>query len=202
MREIFPGVWHWTAFHENIRTDVSSYYVEPAGLVVDPMLPEAGLEAFTDRERPQQIVLTSGNHTRDARTFADAYGIPIVTSREGAERIGDALEVETHGDGDQIAPGVKAVQLGVLSPDEYALHITITEPAIALCDGLHHYGGSLGFFGDEYLGDDPEQVKAGLRQQLATLLELDFDHLLFAHGEPIVGDAKRALRDFLAGEPR
>ena len=200
MREIFPGLWHWTTFHQNIRTEVSSHYVEPAGLLVDPMLPEAGVDAFADRERPRRVVLTSGNHTRDARSFADAYGIPIVTSREGAERIGGALEVETHGDGDELAPGVQAVRLDVLSPDEYALHITVTEPAISLCDGLHNYGG-LGFFGDEHLGDDPEQVKAGLRQQFRTLLERDFDHLLFAHGDPIVGRGKRALEEFLAGQP-
>ena len=36
------------------------------------------------------------------------------------------------------------------------------------------------------------------------LLERDFEHLLFAHGEPLVGGGKSALRDFVAkpvGEP-
>jgi hypothetical protein len=201
MREIFPGVWHWTAFHQNIKAPVSSYYVEPAGLLVDPMLPPDGVDALAERERPQQVVLTSGNHTRDARSFADAFGIPIVTSREGAERLDGALDVETHGDGDDIAPGVRAIQLGVLSPDEYALHITVSEPAIALCDGLHHYGDELGFFPDDLLGDDPERVKAGLRQKLRTLLERDFDHLLFAHGDPLVGNGKSTLREWLAQQP-
>ena len=37
MQEIFPGVLHWTAFHEGIEVDVSSYYIEPAGVVIDPV---------------------------------------------------------------------------------------------------------------------------------------------------------------------
>ena len=196
MREVLPGVYHWTAFHAPFGARVSSYYIEPAGVLIDPVLPDDGLDAFAGRERPRQVVLTSGLHTRHADRFADAFGCPIVTSREGAERIGDALEVETYGDGDDVAPGVRAVRVGVLCPDEYALHITATEGALALADALHHYGDALGFFGDELLGDDPKAVKEGLKQQLLALLQRDFDHLLFAHGDPIVGRGKTALRDF------
>jgi hypothetical protein len=45
--------------------------------------------------------------------------------------------------------------------------------------------------------DDPEQTKAGLRDAYRRLLELDFDVLLLAHGDPVVGEAKQALRDFV-----
>jgi hypothetical protein len=196
VRELFPGVHHWTAVHPAVGLRVSSYYVEPAGVVIDPILPEDGLDAFAGRDRPQQIVLTSGLHTRDADRFADAFGCPIMTSREGAERIGGALDVETYGDGDDVAPGVRAVHVGVLCPDEYALHITATEGALALADGLHHYGESVGFFGDDLLGDDPQAVKDGLKQQFVALLQRDFDHLLFAHGDPVVGNGKTVLREF------
>ena len=48
MDEILPGVWHWTAEHPNIHQRVSSYYLEDAGAVVDPLLPEGGVEAFGD----------------------------------------------------------------------------------------------------------------------------------------------------------
>ena len=47
-------------------------------------------------------------------------------------------------------------------------------------------------------------VKAALKDAFRGLLELDFDHLLFAHGEPLVGGGKAALQDFLdkpVGEP-
>jgi hypothetical protein len=44
--------------------------------------------------------------------------------------------------------------------------------------------------------DDPEQTKAELRDAYRRLLELDFDLLLLAHGDPVVGDGKAALRAF------
>jgi hypothetical protein len=197
MREIFPGVQHWTAFHPAIQARVSSYYVESSGVLIDPMVPEEGLEAVVgDGPLPQQVVLTSGNHARDADRFADAFGIPIRASVEGKERLGDALEVEIYDSHEEVAPGVQAIHVGILSPDEYALHLTATEGAIALADGANHYAPTLAFFPDELLGDDPEEIKEGLKRRMLTLLERDFDHLLFAHGDPIIGRGKKALRDF------
>ncbi len=53
------------------------------------------------------------------------------------------------------------------------------------------------------LGNDPTAVRAGLRESLRGLLSLDFDNLLFAHGEPLIGGGKAALRALVAdGEPR
>jgi hypothetical protein len=198
MQEIVPGIHHWTTFRDTIGTDVSSYWVQPAGVLVDPMVPDEGLEAFEALAvRPQQVVLTTGLHTRHAERFADAFSIPIRAPREAAERLGDRLTFEPYTDHEELAPAVHAVHIGVLCPDEYALHIAVAEGAIALADGLYHEGGELGFFDDDLLGDDPEAVKRGLVEQFRALLERDFDHLLFAHGDPIVGGGKRALRAFV-----
>ena len=57
-------------------------------------------------------------------------------------------------------------------------------------------GGPLSFVPDFLMGDDPSTVQDELRAALRGLLDLDFDHLLFAHGEPLIGDGKAALRDF------
>jgi glyoxylase-like metal-dependent hydrolase (beta-lactamase superfamily II) len=42
------------------------------------------------------------------------------------------------------------------------------------------------------------RVRAGLRESLRRLLDLDFDNLLFAHGEPLIGGGRVALREFVA----
>jgi hypothetical protein len=194
--EVFPGVYHWTAFHEPIHARVSSYFIAPAGVVLDPKSPEDGWDALPDQ--PQQIVLTSGHHTRDAGELANTFGIPIRAAREAADYIGDTLEVETFGEGDEVAPGITAIQIGKLSEDEGALDIAVERGAIAFADGLNTYGGSLGFFADELLGEHPERVKQGLAQAFHGLLERDFAHLLFAHGDPIIGHGKTALREFVA----
>jgi hypothetical protein len=196
MQEIIPGVHHWTAFRDTIGMPVSSYWVAPAGVLVDPMLPEGGLGPFESADvPPQQVVLTSGLHTRAAERIAEALSIPIRAPREARDRLGDRLDFEPYTDHEELGPGVRAVRIGVLCPDEYALHIAAAEGAIALADALEHYGDAVGFVSDDLLGDDPAAIKDGLKQQLGTLLERDFDHLLFAHGDPIVGGGKRALRD-------
>jgi hypothetical protein len=194
MREVIPQIFHWTALHEAIGVRVSSYYVEPAGIVIDPKVPEEGLDALPGT--PQQVVLTSGHHHRDAQRFADEYGIPIRASHEAAERLGDTLTVEPFGHNDEVAPGVTSIHIGKLSPDEGALHIAVGEGAVAFADGLNRYGDALAFFPDDLLGDHPERVKDGLKQAFLGLLTRDFDHLLFAHGEPLVGGGRAALREF------
>lgn len=194
MRELFSGVYHWTAFHQPINSRVSSYYVQPAGVVIDPKIPEEGLEELPGT--PQQVLLTSGHHNRDARQFAERFGIPIRASHEAAEYLGGKLDVETFGDGDEIAPGVTAIHIGKLSDDEGAFHIAVADGAIAFADGVIRYGGALGFVPDELIGEHPDRVKEGLKEAFRGLLTRDFENLLFAHGDPLAGGGKAALREF------
>ena len=197
MRELIPGVHHWTTFHDGIRTRVGSHYVEPAGALIDPRVPDEGLDAFAGLQRPQQVVLTSGLHARHAERFAEAFGCKVRASPQALERLGGELEAEVYTDGDEVAPGITAIQVGAICPDEYALHIAVGDGAILFADGLIRYGETLQFVPDSLMGDDPEDVKAGLMDAFRGLLERDFDHLLFAHGEPLIGGGKAALRDFV-----
>ena len=45
--------------------------------------------------------------------------------------------------------------------------------------------------------DDPEETKEQLRASYRRLLGLEFDLLLLAHGDPIVGGAHDALAAFV-----
>lgn len=197
MRELIPGLHHWTTFHDGIRTRVGSHYVEPAGALIDPRVPDEGLDAFAGMQRPQQVILTSGLHARHAERFADAFGCLIRASPQALERLGGELEAELYTDGDEVAPGITAIHIGAICPDEYALHVALGDGALVFADGLIRYGGALGFVPDSLIGDDPAAVKEGLKDALRGLLTRDFDHLLFAHGDPLVGGGKAALRDFL-----
>jgi hypothetical protein len=91
---------------------------------------------------------------------------------------------------------VTAIAVDAIAPDEYALHLDVAEGALAFADGLTNSRG-LGFVPDGLLGDDPQGVKRGLLDAFGRLLALDFDHLLFAHGEPLIGGGKAALREFV-----
>jgi len=121
VQEILPGLFHWTTFHDGIAARVSSYYLEPAGALIDPRVPDEGLDAFAGRDRPQQVVLTSGLHARHAERFAESFGCVIRASPEALERLEGSLYAQRYSEGDEIAPGIVAIHIGKLCPDEYAL---------------------------------------------------------------------------------
>jgi hypothetical protein len=202
IREVLPGVHHWTAIHPRIRLPVDSYYIEPARVVLDPMVPREGLEWFERRATPTQIVLTNRHHLRHGERYAEAFGCPIRCSEAGLHEFERGPKVEGFAFGEELAPGITAHQLGAICPDDTALQIRITAAggALAFADGLTRpRGGELTFVPGFLMGDDPTAVRAGLRESLRRLLELDFDNLLFAHGEPLIGGGKAALREFIAG---
>jgi hypothetical protein len=108
--------------------------------------------------------------------------------------------VEPFDFGDELEGGVIAHEVDAICPDETALEIPSAR-AVALADGLVRWGGledSIGFVPDWLLGDDPEEVKRGLVASFERLLRLDFEHLLLAHGSPLIGDGKERLRAFVA----
>lgn len=203
MQEIRPGIWHWTTFRETIGQDVSSYWIEPAGLVLDPMVPnDVGLDWWEGRDvQPQQIVLTIGLHWRESDEFRERFsGIPVCCAPAALDRFeGTDRDAQKFEFGDAIGPGVTAVEIGAIAPDETALHIDHGGGAVAIADGLIRAagGGPLSFVPDGLMGDDPETVKAGLVDSFRGLLMREWDTLLLAHGEPLAGGAHSALRDFV-----
>jgi len=200
IREVLPGVHHWTAIHPRIRVPVDSYYVEAAGVVIDPIVPREGLEWFADRPAPTQVLLTNRHHLRHSTRYAETFDCPIRCSEPGLHEFEAGPAVEGFAFGDEPAPGITAHQVGAICPDDTALHIrTADGGALAFADGLQRpRGGGLTFVPGVLLGDDPPTVRAALRESLRGLLDLEFDHLLFAHGDPLIGGGKRALREFVS----
>lgn len=194
MKEVLPGVFHWTATHPNTGSEVSSYWVRPSRAVIDALLPEEGIDAFSD-EPPDRVLLSNRHHLRHGELFAEELGCTIECSKPGLHEFENGPEVEGFDFGDEVAPGIEALEVGAICPDESALLIGDAR-ALSIADGIRHYDGQMDFFADRLLGDDPEGVKAGLRAAYSALLDRDFDNLLFAHGDPIIGGGKEALRGF------
>jgi hypothetical protein len=194
MEEVLPGVMHWTATHPNTGSEVSSYWVRPSRAVIDALLPEEGIDAFRD-EPPDRVLLSNRHHLRHGEQFAEEFGCTIECSKPGLHEFENGPEVVGFDFGDEVAPGIQALEIGAICPDESALLIGDAR-ALCIADGIRHYDGQMDFFADWLLGDDPEGVKAGLRAAYTGLLDRDFDNLLFAHGDPISGGGKDALRGF------
>lgn len=194
MREIRPGLWHWTAKHERIGVEVSSYFLEGERVLLDPMLPVERLEWFEERATPQHVLMTNRHHDRHAWDFREAFGCAVHCIRNGVYEVEGRGPVEPFDFGDTLPGNAVVHEIDVICPDETALYLP-DHRALACADGLVHYGDELGFVPERYM-DDPENTKTGLRAAYRGLLELDFDLLLPAHGQPVIGGAKEALRRF------
>jgi hypothetical protein len=143
------------------------------------------------------VLLTNRHHYRHCAEFEAAFGCEIWCNENGMHEFIRGEKVHPFRAGDVLAGGVESHEVGVLCPDETALRIPVEKGALAVADGVVRDGeGPLVFVPDSLLGDEPEKVKQGLKAAYARLLALDFDHLLFAHGQPWIGGGKQTLRRF------
>jgi hypothetical protein len=198
MREILPGVFHWTAVHPRIQIEVSSYYVQEPGVLLDPLLPPEGVDWFRDRVPPRHIFLTNRHHYRHSAEFEQLFACTVWCNTEGMHEFTHGEKVRPFVAGDVLPGGIESHAVGVLCPDETALRIPIAGGALAIADGIVRIeDGPLMFVPDQLLGDQPDAIRKGLKAAYARLLDLAFDHLLFAHGLPWVGGGKHALREFV-----
>lgn len=204
MEELAPGLWHWTAFRETIRQTVHSAYVESARTLIDPMAPaqeDGGLDWFARHGPPDRIVLVNRHHLRHSARYVERFGCAVHCHEAGLWDLHDAgVRVQPFRFGDELAPGVVAHRVAAICPEESALHLFDERHggALAVADGvIRGRDGELSFVPDFLLGDDPEAVKRGLGDAYLRIAEtLEFDVLLMAHGAPIVGGAREALRAF------
>lgn len=197
-RQIANGLYHWTSVHPEIHVAVSSYYIEPERVALDPLLPEVvGLEWFRAHGRPEHILLTNRHHSRHSAELVAEFGCTVWCNRAGLEHLAPVLRARPYVGGDELPGGIAAVQIGAICPDESALIIPCVRAA-AVADGVVREGdGPLSMVPDELLVDDPrdaERVKGELKAAYRRLAEHDFDHLLLAHGNPWLDTGRVALR--------
>jgi hypothetical protein len=89
--------------------------------------------------------------------------------------------------------------LASICAEETTLLLDVADGVLCFGDGLtRDRDGSVAFMPDDLLGDDPEAVRVGLGRNLQRMFEEDFDALLFAHAEPVLGGGRALLSDFLS----
>src|SRR5436309_2107291 len=135
MQEIAPGLWHWTAPHEQLRSDVSSYYLSSERVLVDPMIPPEGLDWFEERGRPEHVALTNRHHDRHSWKLREAFGCTVHCIRNGLYELEGRGPVEPFEFGDELPGGIVVHEVDAICPDETALHIP-AHRALACADGV------------------------------------------------------------------
>jgi glyoxylase-like metal-dependent hydrolase (beta-lactamase superfamily II) len=182
-----PGLFHWQGYESEVKCDCSSSaIVTEAGLIFIDPIPLAD-EALTELvgesfSAPAAVVLTSGNHQRESLALAKRFGIPVFAPEDAGD---DIIADQRFLSGDAVA-GMESFALPGFGPGETAF--------------LHH--GAL-IFGDALINLEPEGLrllpekyrddkKQSLRS-LTALKDLKPQLLLFAHGNPIIQNARTRL---------
>jgi hypothetical protein len=199
-KEIVDGLFHWTGIHPGIGIRVSSYYLVPERVLMDPVLPSPSANRIAWLRKhgpPEHILLTNRLHSRHSAKLVAAFGCTVWCNRAGLYHLASSLKARPFDAGDQLPGRVRAVEIGVICPDESALLLPRVRAA-AVADGVIRRGnGPLSFVPDDLLVDDPrdaERVKQELRAAYRRLAKHRFEHLLMAHGNPWLHDGRAALR--------
>jgi hypothetical protein len=190
VREIAPGIWHWAARHPATGVGASSYWLPDVRVLFDPIAVPDEVDGV------DVIVLSNRHHLRDSLDARERFGAAVRAPRVGMHEFDEDAPIEPYDFGDELAGGAVIVhEVDAICADEAALYVPSVN-ALGVADGVTRYGAELEFVSDSLM-DEPERTKEGLKRAYARLCEeLDFEHLLTAHGTPVAGDGRERLRDF------
>ena len=197
MDEVVEGVFHWKALHPRIGIEVGCHYVAGSGTAIDPLLPTEGIEWFEGRG-VERVVLSTRHHLRHGPQLAERFGCQILCHESGLHEFEDGPDVYGFAFGERLADDVVVLEMDSISPDDTVFRIESGGGALLFADSLINHG-QVGFVPDHLIGDNPEEVKRQIREKCARLLDEEFEHLLFAHGDPVVGSGREALRAVAEG---
>jgi glyoxylase-like metal-dependent hydrolase (beta-lactamase superfamily II) len=194
MKELRPGLWRWTARHPDWepadpetpgdwpREVGCAAYAAPGALVLIDPLVEGGdweaVDALVDGHgKPVHVLVTIQFHERSREQAVERYGASE-TVPEGVE----AIPFERAGETMFWLPEPRA-----LVPGDRLLGFGGVGPLRVCPESWLRYLGN---------GVTGEELRALLRERL---LALPVELVLVSHGEPVLNDAREALRAAVEG---
>jgi glyoxylase-like metal-dependent hydrolase (beta-lactamase superfamily II) len=197
VHRIAPGLWRWTAYHEEWRKIVGSLYLETdeATVLFDPLVPREEEERFlgyldADVKRAGgdvHIVLTVYWHVRSAAELATRYGAVIWAPSRSAKPVERRLKIAPREvrSGDALPGGVEAHASGRASELVYLLpgHRALVAGDVLLGDPLRVCPSG-------WVGKGGQKA---VREALRPLLDRPLDRILVSHGDPVLRGGQAAL---------
>jgi glyoxylase-like metal-dependent hydrolase (beta-lactamase superfamily II) len=198
IRDVAPGLWLWRQPHpdwsqgSDWEPEVASFAVRSAGvsLLLDPLAPPPGAREVWARlhdHAANVVVVLKPDHVRDVDLFtrygAEPYG-PQLYFRTNIPQV----ELRPVRPGDTLPGGLRVVHDG-RGMMETPLYLP-EQRALVFADALTAPGGVLRVWHTPW---HEERSLPGLRR----LLDLDFEHVLVSHGQPV-----HTREDFVAALER
>ncbi len=188
-------------------------------------LSEQGLRQLEALGEVRHVVRLSGFHGRDDGFYRDRYGAKVYAI-EGQKYVRE-MDPEKGAPATYMEPDVWLNEQSTLPlPDARLKVFASSKPPEALCilereggiviagDSLQHSPEPsefhnflaklmmkrMGFFKPYNVGPGWLQFAHPTAADVRSVLELDFEHVLPCHGDPVIGDAKEKFRPTLEGE--
>lgn len=189
MIKLANGIYTWGRWSVEKKLNFNGFAIHGAEgtIVVDPPPFNDDDKAYWDAAglKADLIVITNRNHLRGHAGFP---GAPICMHEAEVNQVDIPVDRVVK-DGQKLLNGVTVIHLPGKSPGEIGLHFG---DIVLLGDALIAPGGALKFVPPEKQ-DDPALLKKSVRK----LLDLDFNILLLADGDPLIGNAKARVAAFL-----
>jgi len=187
IRDVAPGLWLWQLDHPDWREGLGwnrrvasfAYAVDGGTVLVDALAPPGEADELwsrLEREPPRAFVVMKPDHVRSVDLFVERYRVPAygpgVFHRTDVPR----TELEEIQPGSDLPGSARALYDG-RGRNETPLHLP-EQRALLFADGLTAPDGELLVWHTPW---HEERVLPALR----ALLELDVEHVLLSHGEPV-----------------
>jgi hypothetical protein len=186
LRDVAPGLWIWRVEHPRWRAGqgwdpiVTSTYIDVGGerLVVDPIAPPATSPLWErlDACPPTAAVVLKPDHVRDVDVFVQRYGARGFGPRLYFRDDIPTSVLEPLDTGSRLPGGLVALYDG-RGRNETPLWLP-DQRALVFADALTAPRGELRIWATPW---HHERALPALR----ALLELPFEHVIVAHGDPV-----------------
>jgi hypothetical protein len=216
MQKLTEGLWRWTARHPEwhpgeFGAEVACFAASAGDttLLIDPLLPqepEQVLETIDDNIGNRlAILITIPYHVRSAEELWRRYEKHAETTIHGhpasAKRLDHRSAFREIDPGVPLPGGVTAHTIGKPRRYEMPLHLP-SHHALVFGDAVAEADGRLVVWAADKVDAKVERFyRERFNPTLEPLLELDFERVLVTHGQPVLSDGKRALRDALNAKP-
>jgi glyoxylase-like metal-dependent hydrolase (beta-lactamase superfamily II) len=183
-------LYHWSVYEPEVKCEIGCTALKLASgwVVIDPVpLADAAWKELLTLEPLRAILLTNGNHVRNAATLRERHKVPIVTAPDTRRAITE-LKPDVTLLPNELLYGITPVSIPGATEGETAFYSQTG--VMVLGDAIINTSTERGLelLPDKYC-DDAEQNRASLRK----LLSFDFHTLTFAHGTPVTTRAKEKL---------
>jgi hypothetical protein len=204
IEDLGHGIHRWLLRHPEWHPGefgalVGSYLVHEGEntVIVDPLLDDETSEQLDDLVRGEVVIaITIPYHVRDCVQALERWGGTLVGHPDIANKLPDGTPV--HGDED-LPLGLTLHKLG--RGKERPLELPRTK-ALVFGDRIVGVEGGLRYWMNDPITDKRrEWFRRTGAPGLAHLLEIDFEHALVTHGDPVMKSGHAALEDALSGEP-